>query len=410
MKIAIVGAGIVGVTTAYELASDGHEVTVFEQRSAAAEEASFATAGLLAPHLLSPWAVPGFGHALRLMGPHATLRLSGGLSRANWAWLSRWRSATHASSAPAAALERLAQYSQSRLQALAQRHELDFEASEGRLVLLRTEQERAQLQPALQVLRDSGVALREIDADVARQIEPGLSPDAPLAGAIHLPDARAGNCRLFAQLLRQGTQGSGVHFAFNTRIDRIGTTPIGVVVQGESDLRRFDAVVLCAGTASAALLPALGMRLPMAAVYGYSVSAPLRESTHAPQASVVDAAQQISITRLGQRVRIAGGAELAGADAEHHAATLQRLYRTLNDWFPGGAQLSSGVQVWRGARPLLPDGAPVVGASGVPGLWLNTGHGAGGWALACGSARALADLMAQRAPEVPLDGLGMRPF
>ena len=410
MKIAIVGAGIIGVTTAYELASDGHEVTVFEQRSAAAEEASFATAGLLAPHLLSPWAVPGFGHALRLMGPHATLRLSGGLSRANWAWLSRWRSATHASSAPAAALERLAQYSQSRLQALAQRHELDFEASQGRLVLLRTEQERAQLQPALQVLRDSGVALREIDADVARQIEPGLSPEAPLAGAIHLPDARAGNCRLFAQLLRQGTQGSGVHFAFNTRIDRIGTTTVGVVVQGESDLRRFDAVVLCAGTASAALLPALGLRLPMAAVYGYSVSAPLRESTHAPQASVVDAAQQISITRLGQRVRIAGGAELAGADAEHHAATLQRLYRTLNDWFPGGAQLSSGVQVWRGARPLLPDGAPVVGASGVPGLWLNTGHGAGGWALACGSARALADLMAQRAPEVPLDGLGMRPF
>ncbi|KZT17061.1 amino acid dehydrogenase [Acidovorax sp. GW101-3H11] len=410
MKIAIVGAGIVGVTTAYELASDGHEVTVFEQRSAAAEEASFATAGLLAPHLLTPWAVPGFGHALRLMGPHATLRLSGGLSRANWAWLSRWRSATHASSAPAAALERLAQYSQSRLQALAQRHELDFEASQGRLVLLRTEQERAQLQPALQVLRDSGVALREVDADIARQIEPGLSPEAPLAGAIHLPDARAGNCRLFAQLLRQGTQGSGVHFAFNTRIDRIGTTPVGVVVQGESDLRRFDAVVLCAGTASAALLPALGMRLPMAAVYGYSVSAPLRESTHAPQASVVDAAQQISITRLGQRVRIAGGAELAGADAEHHAATLQRLYRTLNDWFPGGAQLSSGVQVWRGARPLLPDGAPVVGASGVPGLWLNTGHGAGGWALACGSARALADLMAQRVPEVPLDGLGMRPF
>lgn len=410
MKIAIVGAGIVGVTTAYELASDGHEVTVFEQRSAAAEEASFATAGLLAPHLLSPWAVPGFGHALRLMGPHATLRLSGGLSRANWAWLSRWRSATHASSAPAAALERLAQYSQSRLQALAQRHELDFEASVGRLVLLRTEQERAQIQPALQVLRGSGVALREVDADIARQIEPGLSPEAPLAGAIHLPDARAGNCRLFAQLLRQGTQGSGVHFAFNTRIDRIGTTPVGVVVQGESDLRRFDAVVLCAGTASAALLPALGMRLPMAAVYGYSVSAPLRESTHAPQGSVVDVAQQISITRLGQRVRIAGGAELAGADAEHHAATLQRLYRTLNDWFPGGAQLSSGVQVWRGARPLLPDGAPVVGASGVPGLWLNTGHGAGGWALACGSARALADLMAQRAPEVPLDGLGMRQF
>jgi len=150
--------------------------------------------------------------------------------------------------------------------------------------------------------------------------------------------------------------------------------------------------------------------LPMAAVYGYSVSAPLRESTHAPRASVVDAAQQISITRLGQRVRIAGGAELAGADAHHHTPTLQRLYRTLNDWFPGGAQLSSSLQIWRGARTMLPDGAPVVGASGVPGLWLNTGHGAGGWALACGSARVVADLVAQREPDVSLDGLGMRRF
>ena len=410
MKIAIVGAGIVGVTTAYELASDGHEVTVFEQRSAAAEEASFATAGLLAPHLLNPWAVPGFGHALRLTGADATLRLAGGLTREHLAWLWRWRGHARRQSAPAAALERLAHYSQARLHAIAARHELAFEASEGRLVLLRAEPERAALQPALQVLRDAGVALHEVDAATARQIEPGLAPEAPLAGAIHLPGAGAGNCRLFAQWLRQGMQGAGVHFAFNTRIDRIGTQPIGLAVRGEAAPRPFDAVVLCAGMASAALLPPLGLRLPMAAVQGYSVSAPLREDTHAPRASVVDAARQISITRLGQRVRIAGGADLAGPDAPHHAPTLQRLYRTLNDWFPGGAQLSSGVQVWRGARTLLPDGAPVVGASGVPGLWLNTGHGAGGWALACGCARAVADLIAQRAPEVGLDGLGMRPF
>ena len=416
MKIAIVGAGIIGVTTAYELASDGHEVTVFEQRSAAAEDASFAPAGLLGPHLLNPWAAPGLGHAVRLMGAHATLRLAGGLSRANLAWLLRWRAAARARTAPAAALEGLAQYSQARLKAIASQHELDFESSDGRLVLLRTEQDVARMQPALQVLRDSGVALREISADVARHIEPGLSPEAPLAGAIHLPDAGAGNCRLFAQLLRLGVQaapgheGSGVQFAFNTRVARIHTSPTGVALQGEPDMRRFDAVVLCAGMASAALMPALGLRLPMVAVHGYSVSAPLREATHAPRASVVDAAEQISITRLGNRVRIAGGAELAGAEAAHHTPTLQRLYRTLNDWFPGGAQLSSGLQVWRGARPMLPDGAPVVGASGVPGLWINTGHGAGGWALACGCARAVADLIAQREPEVSLDGLGMRPF
>lgn len=410
MKIAIVGAGIVGVTTAYELAHDGHEVTVFEQRSAAAEEASFATAGLLAPYLGTPWAAPGFGHALRLMGSLATLRMAGGISRANMGWLRRWRRAAALHNAPAAALDRLALYSQSRLHRIASQHELDFEATEGRLILLRTEHEREQLQPALAVLRDGGVTVQEVDAPAARRIEPGLCPEAPLAGAIHLPTASAGNCRLFALQLRQGIQGAGVDFAFNTRVDRISATPVGVTLQGHAETRRFDAVVLCAGAASAALLPAVGLPLPMAAVYGYSVSAPLREATHAPRASVVDAGQQIAITRLGQRVRIAGGAELAGADAAHHAPTLQRLYRTLNEWFPGGAQLSSGLQIWRGARPMLPDGAPVIGASGVPGLWLNTGHGAGGWTLACGSARALADLIAQREPEVSLDGLGMRRF
>lgn len=201
-----------------------------------------------------------------------------------------------------------------------------------------------------------------------------------------------------------------MQFAFGTRVARLAAQPLGVQVHGESGTRPFDAVVLCAGMASADLLRPLGPRLPMAAVHGYSVSAPLREALHAPVASVVDSQLQISITRLGQRVRIAGGAELGAPDAAHHAPTLQQLYRTLNDWFPGGALLSSGLQIWRGARPTLPDGAPVVGASGVPGLWLNTGHGAGGWALASGCARAVADLIGQRSPGISLEGLGIQRF
>ncbi len=410
MKIAIVGAGIIGVTTAYELARDGHEVTVFEQHSAAAEDASFATAGLLAPLLSTPWALPGMAPPARLMGPQANVRLAQGFSRADLSWLWQWRRAAKRGPGPASGLERLAQYSLARTLEIATAHELDFEASPGRLLLLRTEQDRATLQPVLQCLRDAGVAAQEIDAAAAQKIEPGLSPETPLSGAIHLPGAAAGNCRLFAQLLRQGTQASGVQFAFGTRVQRLATNPLGVVMGGEDTPRRFDAVVLCAGMASAALLPALGLPLPMTAVHGYSISAPLREDTHAPRASVVDVQQQISITRLGLRVRVAGGAELGSAGAEHHAPTLQRLYRALTDWFPGGAQLSAGVQTWRGARTMLPDGAPVIGASGVPGLWLNTGHGTGGFALASGSARALADLVAQRSPEIPLDGLGMRGF
>lgn len=410
MKIAIVGAGIIGVTTAYELARDGHEVTVFEQRNAAAEDASFAAAGLLAPVLPTPWSLPGMAPAARLLGAQSNVRLAQGFGRADVSWLWHWKRLARRGPGPALALERLAQYSLARTLEIATEHELDFEASPGRLLLLRTEQDRVHLQPALQCLREAGVAVQEIDAAAAQKLEPGLSPETPLAGAISLPGAAAGNCRLFAQLLRQGTQAGGVQFAFGTRVDRLSTNPMGVAVQGEATPRRFDAVVLCAGMASAALLPALGLPLPMTPVYGYSVSAPLREDTHAPQASVVDVQQQISITRLGLRVRVAGGAELGSADAEHHAPSIARLYRALNDWFPGGAQLSGGVQTWRGARTMLPDGAPVIGASGIPGLWLNTGHGTGGFALASGSARAIADLVAQRSPEINLDGLGMRRF
>ncbi|AOG22315.1 FAD-dependent oxidoreductase [Acidovorax sp. RAC01] len=410
MKIAIVGAGITGVTTAYELARDGHDTTVFEQRGAAAEEASFATGSLLAPLLTSPWALPGFGQPLRLWGAQSSLRMSGGMSLPHLVWLRRWRQASRRNTAPAVGLEALARYSQTRLEAIAALHDLDFEGTTGRLLLLRTEAELAAIQPALQTLRDTGNAVHEITPEAARKLEPGLCPDTPLAAALHLPAASAGNCRLFGQLLRQGIQGSGVTFEFNATVERISTNPVAITLRGDDGPRRFDAVVLCTGAAPATLMAPLGLALPVAAVHGYTVSAPLREATHAPLASVIDVAQQVSITRLGQRVRIAGGAELAGPGAEHHAPTLQRLYRTLNDWFPGGAQLSTGLQIWRGARVAMPDGAPVIGASGVPGVWLNLAHGGNGWALACGSARAVADLVAQRAPEVSLDGLGIRRF
>jgi D-amino-acid dehydrogenase len=237
------------------------------------------------------------------MGRRATLRLTQGVRGADLAWLWRWQRAARrgAQAAQLSALEGLARYSQQRLQQIAAEHELDFENSQGRLVLLRTAQEQARWQPALQVLRDAGIALREIDASAARRIEPGLSPEAPLAGALHLPDAMAGNCRLFAQLLRQGTQAAGVQFALGTRVARLTSQPMGVQVHGERSARPFDAVVLCAGMASAALLRPLGLRLPMVAVHGYSVSAPLREALHAPVASVVDSLHQITMASRTRR-------------------------------------------------------------------------------------------------------------
>lgn len=421
MNIAIVGAGVVGVTTAYELARDGHSVTVFEQRSAVAEEASFATGALLAPGVLVPWSAPGAVQMPTLWGRTATLHLGRALTATDLAWLRRWRRAARAyrrdstPQPPLQALERLARYSHARLQALCMQLDLQFERSTGALLLLRGPADAAALQPVVQALRAAGTQAHEIDADTARRIEPGLAAHTPLAGALHLPGGEAGNCRQFALLLRQAAQQLGAHFMFNTTVVRLASTPPGVQMQLQAQgkppsSQPFDAAVLCAGASAAPLLRPIGLRLPLVALHGCSVSAPLRCALHAPHSAVIDAHHQVSIVRLGQRVRVSGGAELGRGNVPAHPATLRRLYRVLNDWFPGSAQLSGSVQVWRGARPMLPDGPPVVGASGVAGVWLNLGHGASGWALACGSARALADSLAGRVPDIDLDGLGAQRF
>ena len=172
----------------------------------------------------------------------------------------------------------------------------------------------------------------------------------------------------------------------------------------------FDAVVVCAALESAALLRPLGLKLPLQAVYGYSVTAPLRRHEshpdHGPRSALMDEHYKVAISRIGARVRVAGSAEIGGKINRHDPAALETLYKVLHDWFPGSARLGQA-QSWKGARPMLPDGPPVLGRSGVEGVWLNLGHGSSGWALACGSARLLADGLAGRPMAIDIDGLGV---
>ena len=414
MRVAVIGAGIVGVTTAHELASDGHDVTVFEQRPAVASEASFANAGLLAPGYIAPWAAPGMpGKVLRqLFGRDAAVRIGGVSALALLPWLWRWwRSCapeTHRRNR--VAMRGLARYSQARMQALTERLRLDYEQASGLLVLLRSEREAAAAGPGLRLLQELGVEHRWLDGLAARQVEPGLDAGRPLAGAIHLPQDGVGNCRHFAHQLKEHAQRLGASFRFGHAVvslqpgTRPGLTWRTAGGQGEAG---FDHVVVCAGVQAGELLRACGVALPLVSVFGHAITAPLRLHDHAPtgpRSAVVDERFQVAITRLGQRVRVAGGAELGGRAGLANPKAVATLYRVLADWFPGTAPLRD-VQVWKGARPMLPDGPPVLGASGAPGLWLNLGHGASGWMLACGSARALADLVAGRAVEVDLTHL-----
>nr|WP_315238143.1 FAD-dependent oxidoreductase [uncultured Albidiferax sp.] len=412
MKVAVIGAGVVGISTAYELAADGHQVTVFERRSAAAEEASFANAGLLTLDTAPPCPTSGLlGTLLQgLFNRNAPIQLGWGLTGSELAWLWKSRRAQQPTTHLMyhARLQRLAGYSAERLQALTQQLHLDYDRSEGSLLLLRTAKELAQAKPGLQWLREAGVAWQQLDARAARQHEPALNADTPLAAAIHLPGDAVGNCRQFTMLLKAQAQQLGVQFEFNRTVAHIEPAPAATVsIANEPAPRRFDAVVVCAGLASAALLRPLGVQIPLAAVVGYSLSAAIREPLNAPISAVVDGQHQISIARMGQRVRVAGGIAIGSRADAKHPASIARLYKVLYDWFPGAAQLASNVQIWKGARPTLPDGTPLIGASGLPGVWLNLGHGAYGWALASGSARATADLVAGRVPEVDMEGLGL---
>lgn len=412
MRVAVIGAGVIGTTTAYELARDGHEVTVLERRGAAAEECSFANAGVIAPGYVTPLAAPGMPLKVlsHLFGTYSPVRVSLPLSGAELGWMWRWLRACKLQTyqASRARLQRLAMYSREQLHQITTELKLEYDRSDGYMVLLRSERDHHLAQPGLQVLRDAGVSFREVSPDEARKIENALNPDRPFFGAIYLPQDEVANCRQFTLLLKNEAQRLGARFRFNTGVPELDrASPCTLRLSDNPSSEKFDAVVVCAGVDSVRLLRNLGVNVPMVPVYGYSVSAALREPLNAPRSAVMDERYKVAISRLGNRVRAAGSAEIGGTLASKSASSLRTLYKVLHDWFPGAAHFSSGVQEWKGARPMLPDGPPILGSSGVPGIWLNLGHGSSGWALSCGSARVIADLMAERKPELDIEGLGV---
>ena len=411
MKVAVIGAGIIGITTAYELATQGHQVSVFERNNSAAEECSFANTGVASASYAAPWAHPSvFKHLLRHMLQHDTPLRICSPSMADWRWLWQMRKASKPDtfSRNRANMLRLAEYSSHRMRTLSDTLNLPHERSQGFMALLRTEREIQLMQDSLQVIRDAGLSFKTLNADEARDIEPALNPETTLAQAIQFPEDEVGNCRQFALLLKSEAETLGAKFHFNTQVEPLSNAHPRTIRRSEQDMGdKFDAVVVCAGLASAQLLRPLGLRIPLAAVHGYTLSAAVREPLDAPRSGVIDERYKVAISRLGQRIRVSGGSEIGGNAKRHEPASVKTLYRVLDNWFPGAARTQDSVQVWKGSRPMLPDGPPIVGASGISGIWLNLGHGASGWTLACGSARVVADCINGQRPDIDLQGLGL---
>jgi D-amino-acid dehydrogenase len=414
LRVAVIGAGIVGVTTAYELAAQGHEVVVLERRSSVAAETSFANAGVVAPGYVTPWAAPGMPWKVfkGLFRRDAPVRFDGlgVLSQLPWLWRF-WRACRKpVHLANRGAMQQLALLSRRRLTELTQRLGLEYEQASGYLVLLRTEPEFKAASAGIRLLRELGAAYEVVGPNRVHQIEPGLNRNAQLHAAIHLPQDGVGNCRQFAHLLKAEAHRLGARFRFETGVASLmpGTQPVLRLTNG-LDIK-VDAAVVCAGVDAVALLKPIGVKLPLKPVWGYSVTAPVNHidghASQAPRSGLMDERFKVAITRLGQRVRVAGSAEIGGDAGTMRMGTLNTLYRVLEDWFPGSAVLRDA-QHWKGARPMLPDGPPVLGESGASGIWLNLGHGSSGWALSCGSAQVLAERLAGRDAGVDLARLSI---
>lgn len=420
MHVIVLGAGVIGVATAWHLREAGCDVTVIEREADVAQATSLGNAGVIAPGYVTPWAAPGMpGKILKyLFKPASPLIFRPTLDAAQWRWIARWLRECEFERfrVNKQRMQRIAYYSRACLHAFRERHPFEYGASRGYLQLLRGAFDVEMVQPALKVLRDAGIAFRELDAAGCTAIEPGLrwARQAPVGG-IYLPDDEAGDCARFTRELRALCEANGVTFRFRTEIralDVAGGKVRGVriaPVEAGSAARRdtplaADAIVVALGVDSAGLLRPHGIDVPLYPVKGYSATLAVVDDEKAPRAALMDESLKTAITRFGPTLRVAGTAELGNRHAVLRQQALDTLMKVLDDWFPHAADRTSA-RFWVGRRPMTPDGPPLLGASGIGGLWLNVGHGSTGWAMSMGSGKVLADLVTGREPEIDLSGL-----
>ncbi|MFM7697632.1 MAG: FAD-dependent oxidoreductase [Limnohabitans sp.] len=412
MKIAVIGAGVIGVTSALELASHGHDVIVFEKSSGIAQQASFATSGFIGPGMIHSWTAPGLPlKMLKQILLGADTHAVQGLTNIPLAWFWQWYKASKHPSykLKLEALQRLAFYSQEVLMGITEQHGLQYEKSQGSLLVCKHERDLKNHQLQLDLLSDSGIPFRKLDQEQTLRVEPSLSSEQSFYCAVMFPNDTVANCRQFSLLAKQQASLLGANFKTGQEVLPLITESPRLIRTTSGFSEKFDHVVICAGIHSKFLVKNLGIQIPSLAVNGYTLSSPVRQLMDAPVYGVIDARHHVSIARTGQRIRVSGIAEI-GHNKKRSEDCVKLLYEVLNDWFPGAAKTHEAVQVWRGTRDLLTDGVPILGHSGIKGVWLNTGHGNHGWATSCGSARAIADMVSGRECEVDLKGLGIERF
>ncbi len=416
MKVLVLGAGVIGVTSAWYLQRAGHEVTVVDRQAAPGLETSQANGGQVSWGAGTPWAAPGIPFkALKwMLRPHSPLVLRPRLDPALWRWLfSMLGNCTAARyTTNRERMLRLSRYSHECLAALRRDTGIHYdEHMTGILELFRTEQELDEAAHDAALLRQWGVECRLLDRAGCVAQEPALHVSREkIAGGLHFPGDESGDCLQFTQALAKLAESQGVKFSLNTTIEWLEADGDRVArVHTDKGVLTAEACVLACGSYSPLLARPLGIRLPVYPVKGYSLTLPLVDAAAAPTGSITDVTHKVVITRLGDKLRGAGTAELAGYDLSLRPSRLATIRHVLGDLFPGACDASQA-QAWCGLRPMTPDNPPILGPSPYKNLFLNTGHGTLGWTMACGSGKILADLVSGHATDIDLNGLGLARF
>jgi D-amino-acid dehydrogenase len=411
MKVLVLGGGVIGCTAAYELAADGHEVTLVERQKGPALETSYANAGEVSPGYSAPWAGPGvpikavkwllMNHRPLVLRPHLDWPMVGWM-------LAMLRNCTaRRYETNKGRMVRLAEYSRDCMKLLREATGIAYdERMKGTLQLFRTQQQLDSTGKDTAILDRFRVPYEVLDRDGCIRHEPALARVRDkFVGGLRLPGDETGDCFKFTSRIAEMAQAKGAALRFNESIQSLltdGKRITGVVT--DSGRLQADAYLVALGSYSPKFLSPLGINVPVYPVKGYSITVPIINPAGAPESTVMDETHKVAVTRLGDRIRVGGTAELAGYTLRLHEARRRTLMHVVGDLFPDGGDLGRS-EFWCGLRPMTPDGTPVVGGTSLPNLFLATGHGTLGWTMAAGTARVMADLIGARKPAIDMEGL-----
>jgi D-amino-acid dehydrogenase len=414
MKVVVLGAGIIGTTSAYFLAKQGHEVTVIDRQDSVSMETSHANAGCLSYGFTSPWASPDLPFSVLkwVLTGRSPLIINPNMSVETIKFLYRMYKNCNSRSYEInkSRMLRVANYSQKALLEIETDFDLYYEQKkQGSLQLFWDSKEIEKAQKDIEILDKFNINSQLLSAEECVKIEPGLQyVKNKLAGGIQFMDDFTGNCYLFSTEVYKKCVEMGVNFEFNTKIKslQISNDKIASVSTDSGEIKA-DCYSVSLGSYSTKILSKIGIEIPIYPVKGYSITLPVLSNEDAPQSTIMDEKNKIAITRLGDRIRVAGMAHLTDFDKNLRTKSLDSLMSGLDLLFPKSYESSKETNFWTGFRPSTPDGTPIIGPTPFNNLFLNTGHGTLGWTMSAGSGKLLANLVSGIDPEISTEGIDM---